>query len=119
MSFIRQQSLSKTIAESKLAWQSFGVRLSVTAGDLTQHVTSLEEQIGRLGASGLALAGGGYANPRPHLANNPSNGQNWSCAFAGGSSREYSRIRQLGEPFRDHFSKERLRRGRALHRSVR
>ena len=32
----------------KLAWQSFGVRLSVTAGDLTQHATSLEEQLGRL-----------------------------------------------------------------------
>jgi potassium-dependent mechanosensitive channel len=32
----------------KLAWQSFRVRLSVTAGDLTQHATSLEEQLGRL-----------------------------------------------------------------------
>jgi potassium-dependent mechanosensitive channel len=32
----------------KLAWQSFRVRLSVTAGDLAQHATSLEEQLGRL-----------------------------------------------------------------------
>ena len=32
----------------KLAWQSFGVRLSASARELTQHATSLEEQLGRL-----------------------------------------------------------------------
>jgi potassium-dependent mechanosensitive channel len=32
----------------KLAWQSFGVRLSVSARDLAQHATSVEEQLGRL-----------------------------------------------------------------------
>jgi small-conductance mechanosensitive channel len=32
----------------KLAWQSFGVRLSVAAREVTQHATSLEEQLGRL-----------------------------------------------------------------------
>ena len=32
----------------KLAWQSFGVRLSASARELAQHATSLEEQLGRL-----------------------------------------------------------------------
>jgi hypothetical protein len=32
----------------KLAWQSFGVRLSVSAHELTQHATSVEDQLGRL-----------------------------------------------------------------------
>ena len=32
----------------KLVWQSFGNRLSASARDLTQHATSLEEQLGRL-----------------------------------------------------------------------
>src|ERR1700739_1218920 len=32
----------------KLAWQSFGVRLSAPAHELTQHATSLDEQLGRL-----------------------------------------------------------------------
>jgi potassium-dependent mechanosensitive channel len=32
----------------KLAWQSLGVRLSALARELTQHATSLEEQLGRL-----------------------------------------------------------------------
>jgi potassium-dependent mechanosensitive channel len=32
----------------KLAWQSFGVRLSVSARELTQYATGLEEQLGRL-----------------------------------------------------------------------
>src|SRR6266481_6718011 len=32
----------------KLAWQSFGVRLLVSARELTQHATSLEEQFARL-----------------------------------------------------------------------
>jgi potassium-dependent mechanosensitive channel len=32
----------------KLAWQSFGVRLLVSARELTQHATSIEEQLGRL-----------------------------------------------------------------------
>src|SRR5262245_6796036 len=32
----------------KLAWQSFGARLSASARELTQHATSLEEQLGRL-----------------------------------------------------------------------
>src|SRR5262249_25558513 len=32
----------------KVAWRNFGVRLSVSARELTQHATSLEEQLGRL-----------------------------------------------------------------------
>jgi small-conductance mechanosensitive channel len=32
----------------KLAWQSFGVRLSASARDVTKHATSLEEQLGGL-----------------------------------------------------------------------
>ena len=32
----------------KLSWENFGVRLSVSARELTQHATSLEEQIARL-----------------------------------------------------------------------
>src|SRR5262245_57795700 len=32
----------------KLAWQSFGLRLSASARELAQHATSLEEQLGRL-----------------------------------------------------------------------
>ena len=32
----------------KLAWQSFGLRLSALARELAQHATSLEEQLGRL-----------------------------------------------------------------------
>src|SRR5215813_180616 len=32
----------------KLAWQSFGLRLSVSARELAQHATSLEEQLSRL-----------------------------------------------------------------------
>jgi potassium efflux system protein len=32
----------------KLAWQNFGVRLSVSARELTRHATSLEEQLARL-----------------------------------------------------------------------
>jgi potassium-dependent mechanosensitive channel len=32
----------------KLTWQNFGVRLSVSARELTQHATSLEEQLARL-----------------------------------------------------------------------
>ena len=32
----------------KLAWENFGVRLSVSARELTQHATSLEEQLARL-----------------------------------------------------------------------
>jgi small-conductance mechanosensitive channel len=32
----------------KVAWQSFGVRLSILARDLSQHATSLEEQLGRV-----------------------------------------------------------------------
>ena len=32
----------------KLTWQSFGVRLSVSDGELTRHATSMEEQLARL-----------------------------------------------------------------------
>ena len=32
----------------KLTWQNFGVRLSVSARELTRHATSLEEQLARL-----------------------------------------------------------------------
>src|SRR6516162_8021530 len=32
----------------KLAWRTFGVRLSASARELAQHATSLEEQLGRL-----------------------------------------------------------------------
>ena len=32
----------------KLTWENFGVRLSVSARELTQHATSLEEQLARL-----------------------------------------------------------------------
>ena len=32
----------------KRTWQNFGVRLSVSARELTQHATSLEEQLARL-----------------------------------------------------------------------
>jgi len=32
----------------KLAWKSFGARLSASAHELTQHATSLEEQLGRV-----------------------------------------------------------------------
>ena len=32
----------------KLAWEKFGVRLSVSAHELTQHSSSLDEQLGRL-----------------------------------------------------------------------